>query len=163
MLLEGEQELHKPNQVKLYSSTSRNKVLLSLNYWLFFDWHIRRVLFRPPRNGCNSSCTRQTTNLCWHSNNTSCHQCLWESQQLCIFCNSKGSHLIGNNDSTSKIWMHYYSRYGNSTKYWAIHDHHWLFSRLFMSLLQGDAYKVFGQAGPISKLQASILHLHCHM
>jgi CRISPR/Cas system CMR-associated protein Cmr1 (group 7 of RAMP superfamily) len=37
MLLEDKQESHRPNRVKLYSSSSKNKVLSSLNCWLFFD------------------------------------------------------------------------------------------------------------------------------
>jgi hypothetical protein len=125
---------------QLCLSMSWNKVLSSSNCWLFFDQHTGRMLFQPPGNGCNSSYTRQTANLCWHPNNTSCHWCLGKSQQLCIYYNSEGSHLTNNNDSTSWIWMHHYFRFRGCAKYWVVHDHHWLFSKLFMSLLQGDTY-----------------------
>ena len=120
---------------QLCLSSSWNKVFSSLNCSLFFDQHIRRVLFQPPGNGCNSSCTRQTANLCWHPNNTSCHRCLRKSQQLSIYYNSEGLYLTNKNDSTSKIWMHHYFRFRACAKYWVVHDHHWLLSRLFMSLL----------------------------
>jgi hypothetical protein len=148
---------------QIYFSTSWNKVFSSLNCWLFLDQHIGRVFFWPLGNECNSSCTRQTTNLHWHPNNTSCHWCLGKSQQLLIYCNSKGLHSTDNNDSTPRIWMHHYSRFGDCTKYWVVYDHHWIPSKLFMFLLQGNAYKIFRQARPMDKLQASVLHLHPHM
>jgi hypothetical protein len=98
---------------KLYLSISWNKVLSSLNCWLFFDQHTGGVLFQPLGNGCNSSCTRQTANLHWHPITTSCYWCLGKSQQLYVYYNSKGLHLTSNNDSTPRIWMHHYFRFGN--------------------------------------------------
>ena len=48
-------------------------------------------------------------------------------------------------------------------KHRAVYDHKYIPSKLFMSLLQGNDYKVFRQARPMGKLQAFILHLHYDM
>jgi hypothetical protein len=58
--------------------------------------------------------------------------------------------------------VHYYFKFWDPPKHLLVHDHHWLFSRLFMSLLQRNHDKNLGQTRPMGKLQALVFHPHSH-
>jgi hypothetical protein len=84
-------------------------------------------------------------------------------QQVCICPYLESPCTTDHDDSSSWVRVYYYFGFWNPTEHSTIHDHHWNFFRLFMSLLQRHGDEGLRQARPMDKLQALVFHLHSHM
>jgi hypothetical protein len=86
------------------------------------------------------------------------------SNNLGVLSNLEGSSLLGDNDTSSRIWVYYYPRFQNLAKLSAIHDQvnniYRFFSIIFLSIFQRHGDKGLGRMWPMGKLQASLFCLN---
>jgi hypothetical protein len=103
--------------------------------------------------------TKSSKNI-WRNNNAPTTK---YSNNLGVLSNLEGSSLLGDNDTSSRIWVYYYPRFQNLAKLSAIHDQvnniYRFFSIIFLSIFQRHGDKGLGRMWPMGKLQASLFCL----